>query len=115
MRSTQNFTGWLKCHITVEEMHCRLKLRKVLVGLINSCNAGYIGKCRNRSRRQMAAYIHMEGGILDRSAKRSEKNSKDVINCIVCSVQNTYQVKVMRRSVQVGLKETNEAVCLAWT
>ena len=30
----------------------------------------------------------MEGGILVRSAKRSEKNSKDVISCIVCFVPN---------------------------
>ena len=44
----------------------------------------------------------MEGGILDRSAKRSEKYSKDVINCIVCPVPidlYTYQVKVVPRSV----------------
>ena len=27
LRSTLNFTGWLKCHTTAEEMHCRLKLR----------------------------------------------------------------------------------------
>ena len=28
---------------------------------------------------------HMEGGILDRSAKRSEKNPKDVISCMFCT------------------------------
>ena len=46
----------------------------------------------------------MEGGILDRSAKQSEKNSKEVINCIVCSVPNRLVQIVVPGSVSKLMK-----------